>query len=179
MMTNVMLPLMQQQGYSRIIFTTSIAAYVSGATYPAESFVDIYNSGKAALRVYANNLDSTVFAAGSTIRVCTVNPYFVNTVLAQYPDPIYTQPVNDSGLSDTDATFNQVVTLLRQLVANGLSPSMVGDTYTQLLRMTVPEQNVVVASPREPLATQGSNALLEQQLLAENQISAVPFACGR
>jgi NAD(P)-dependent dehydrogenase (short-subunit alcohol dehydrogenase family) len=177
MMTNVMLPLMQQQGYLRIIFTTSIAAYVSRATYPAESFVDTYNSGKAALRVYANNLDSDLRAVGSTIRVCTVNPYFVNTALAQYPHPIYTQPVNDSGLSDTDATFNQVVTLLCQLVANGLSPSMVGDTYTQLLRMTVPE-HVVVASPREPLATQGSNALLEQQLLAENQISAVPFACG-
>ena len=178
MMTNAMLPLMQQQGYSRIVFTVSIASYVSGATYPPNSFVDTYNSCKAALRVYANNLDSALGAAGSSIRVSTVNPYFVNTALTQHPHPIYTQPVNSGGLSDTDTAFNQVVTFLRQLVANGLSPTMVGDTYTQLLRMTDPEQNVVVASPREPLATRGDNALFNQQILAENQISAVPFVCG-
>jgi hypothetical protein len=93
-----------------------------------------------------------------------VNPYAINTALAQHPHPVYTQPVNSSGLSDTDPVFNQFITSLRQLLANGLPPSMVGDTYTQLLRMTDPEQNVVVASPREPLATQGSNALVEQQL---------------
>jgi NAD(P)-dependent dehydrogenase (short-subunit alcohol dehydrogenase family) len=178
MMTNAMLPLMQQQGYSRIIFTASIASYVSGATYPAETFIDTYSSCKAALRVYANNLNSALRAAGSIVRVSTVHPYFVNTALAEHPHPIYTQPVNSSGLSDTDTTFNQVVTFLRQLLGNGLPPSMVGDTYTQLLRMTEPEQNVVVASPREPLATQGDNALIKQQLLAENQISAVPFVCG-
>jgi hypothetical protein len=107
-----------------------------------------------------------------------VNPYFVSTALAQHPNPIYTQPVNSSGLSDTDPTFNQVVTLLRQLIGGGLPPSMVGDTYTQLLSMTKPEQNVVVASPREPLATRGDNALITQQILAENQISAVPFLCS-
>src|SRR6185437_60698 len=55
MMTNVILPLMPQQGYARIIFTASIAAYTTGAAVPAlgESFVDTYNSGKFALRVYA------------------------------------------------------------------------------------------------------------------------------
>ena len=178
MMTNVMLPLMPQEGYARIIFTTSIGSYVTGGTYPPETFVDTYTSGKFALRVYANNLDSALRAAGSSIRVSTVNPYAMNTALAQHPHPIYTQPVNNSGLSDTDTAFNQFVTALRQLLANGLPPSMVGDTYTQLLRMTAPEQNVVVASPREPLATQGGNALAKQQLLAENQISAVPFECG-
>lgn len=56
---------------------------------------------------------------------------------------------------------------------------MVGDTYAQLLGMTDPEQNAVEGSPREPLATKGGNALIEQQLFAENQISAVPFVCGR
>src|SRR5260370_13432641 len=40
MLTNVMLPLMPQQGYSRIIFTASIPSYVTGGTLPAESFVD-------------------------------------------------------------------------------------------------------------------------------------------
>jgi hypothetical protein len=55
---------------------------------------------------------------------------------------------------------------------------MVGETYAQLLGMRNPEQNVVVASPHEPLATKGGNAVVEQQLLAENQISAVRFECG-
>jgi NAD(P)-dependent dehydrogenase (short-subunit alcohol dehydrogenase family) len=178
MITNALLPLLPRQGYGRIIFTASIASYVSGATYPAESFVDTYNSCKAALRVYANNLDSALQAAGSNLRISTVNPYFVNTALAQHPHPIYTQPVNNGGFSDSDATFNQVVTLLRQLIAGGLPPSMVGEAYAQLLRMANPEQNIVVASPHEPLATRGNNALINQQSLAENQISAVPFVCG-
>lgn len=34
----------------------------------------------------------------------------------------------------------------------GGKPSIVGDTYAQLLRMNDPEQNVVVGSLREPLA---------------------------
>lgn len=179
MVTNAMLPLMPQQGYSRIIFTASIGSYVTGGTLPAESFVDTYTSGKFALRVYANNLDSALRAAGSSIRVSTVNPYAINTALAQYPHPVYTQPVNGSGLSDSDPAFNSLATYLVQLLANGLPPSMVGDTYAQLLGMTDPEQNVVVGSPREPLASKGGNALVEQELFAENQISAVPFACGR
>ena len=87
--------------------------------------------------------------------------------------------VNSLGLSDTDLVFNSVITYVRQLTANGLPPSMVGETYAQLLRMADPEQNVVVASPREPLATQGANALIEPQLLAENQIAAVPFGAVR
>jgi len=178
MMTNAILPLMPQQSYARILFTASISSYVSGATYPAESFVDTYSSCKAALRVYANNLGAALRAGGSSIRVSTVNPYFVSTALAEHPHPIYTQPINSSGLSDTDTIFNQVVTLLRQLTAGGLPASLVGDTYTQLLTMTDPEENVVVASPREPFSTSGDNALFTQQILAENQISAVPFVCG-
>jgi NAD(P)-dependent dehydrogenase (short-subunit alcohol dehydrogenase family) len=181
MMTNVILPLMPQQGYARIIFTASIASYTTGAALPAlaESFVDTYNSGKFALRVYANNLDTALRTAGSNIRVSTVNPYAMNTELARYPHPVYTQPVNSSGLSDTDPVFNQFNAALIQLLANGLPPSMVGDTYAQLLRMNDPVQNVVVGSPHEPLATQGGNALVEQELVAENQISAVPFKPGK
>lgn len=176
--TNAMLPLMPRSGYARIIFTASIASYVSGATLPAESFVDTYNSCKAALRVYANNLDSALRAAGSNIRVSTVNPYAMNTALARYPHPVYTQPVNGTGFSDTDTTYNSFYTSLIQLLANGLPPSMVGETYAQLLSMTDPVQNVVVGSPREPLATKGGNALIYQQIFAENQTSAVPFECG-
>lgn len=177
--TNAILPLMPQQGYARIIFTASIAAYTTGATFPGESFVDTYNAGKFALRVYANNLDAVLRAAGTGIRVSTVNPYAMNTALARYPHPVYTQPVNGSGLSDTDAAFNAVANYLIQLLANGLPPSMVGETYAQLLGMTDPEQNVVVGSPREPLASSGGNALIEQELFAENRISAVPFQCAR
>jgi hypothetical protein len=44
----------------------------------------------------------------------------MNTALAQHPHPIYTQPVNGSGLSDTDPTFNQAITALREALANGL-----------------------------------------------------------
>lgn len=52
---------------------------------------------------------------------------------------------------------------------------MVGDTYAQLLQMTDPLLNVVVGSPHEPLATQGANAMVEGGVLAENQVSALPF----
>jgi NAD(P)-dependent dehydrogenase (short-subunit alcohol dehydrogenase family) len=178
MMTNVMLPLMPQQGYSRIIFTVSIASYLTGATVPSESGEDAYTSAKAALRGYANNLDTVLRTGGSSIRVSTVNPYFMNTALAEHPNPIYTQPVNNIGLSDTDQAFNEGVIGLRGLLANGLPPHLVGETYAQLLRMADPERNVVVASPHEPFATEGGNAFLESQFFAENDISAVPFVSG-
>jgi 3-oxoacyl-[acyl-carrier protein] reductase len=175
MMTNVILPMMPQQGYSRIIFTVSIASYISGATVASESGEDAYTSAKTALRGYANNLDTALRTGGSSIRVSTVNPYFMNTDLVKNPNPIYTQPVNDMGLSDTDQAFNDGVTQLRAALANGLPPYLVGDTYAQLLRMTDPERNVVVASPHEPFATEGGNDFLESQLIAENGMSAVPF----
>jgi NAD(P)-dependent dehydrogenase (short-subunit alcohol dehydrogenase family) len=140
-------------------------------------YTDVYFSSKAALRVYANNLGAALQAAGSSTRVSTVNPYTINTAIAEHPNPIYTQPVNSSGFSDTDPLFNEVIKFTRQLVANGLPPSMVGETYAQLLSMANPEPNVVVGSPREPLATQGANAIIEAQILSENQISAVPLKC--
>src|SRR2546430_16298238 len=40
MMTNVMLPLMPQQGYARIIFTVSIASYATAGASPFASFFD-------------------------------------------------------------------------------------------------------------------------------------------
>jgi NAD(P)-dependent dehydrogenase (short-subunit alcohol dehydrogenase family) len=178
MMTNVMLPLMPQHGYARIIFTVSSSSYFTGATLAGGSAFDAYASGKAALRGYANNLDAALRAAGSSLRVSTVNPYAMNTALAEHPNPIYTQPVDSSGLSATDPAFNELMTFLRQTLANGLPPSLVGETSAQLLSMANPEQNVVVASRREPLATQGGNAIIEPQIIAENQSSAVPFKCG-
>ena len=173
--TNAILPLMPNTGYSRIIFTVSIASYGTGATVAAESGMDAYTSAKAALRGYANNLDTVLRAAPTSIRVSTVNPYFMNTALVEHPNPIYTQPVNSKGLSDTDQVFNDGLIGLRKTLDQGLPARLVGETYAQLLRMTDPERNVVVASPREPFATKGGNDFIESQLIAENDISAVPF----
>ena len=61
------------------------------------------------------------------------------------------------------------------MLANALPPSMVGETYAQLLQMVEPELNVVMGSPDEPLATQGANSFVEGGLLAENRVSAPPF----
>jgi NAD(P)-dependent dehydrogenase (short-subunit alcohol dehydrogenase family) len=177
--TNAVLPLLPQQGYARIMFTASIAAYHTGAKLDGGSAFDAYNSAKAALRGYANNLDSALRAAGSGIRVSTVNPYLVNTLLVEHPNPIYTQPVNKAGLSDTDEAFNRGISAFRQLLASALPASQVGEAFAQLLQMTEPDQNVVVASPRQPFAAMGGNSIFEPQLPAENQSSAVPFACGQ
>jgi hypothetical protein len=108
--------------------------------------------------------------------VSTVNPYVMNTALARHPNPIYTQPVNNQGLSDTDPIFNSVVTAIRQLLANGQPTGRIGDTDAQILSMSNPDENVAVASPSEPFASQGANALIEPQIIAENALSAVPFA---
>jgi hypothetical protein len=126
---------------------------------------------------YANNLGAALREGDFHIRVSTINPYAMNTALAQHPNPIYTQPVNSSGLSDTDPFFNAGITAGRQLLANGLPPAMVGDTAAQLAQMAEPLPNVVVASPKEPLATKGANSDVETQLTAENRLSAVPFGC--
>ena len=125
--TNAVLPLMPQRGYARIMFTTSIAAYHTGAKLDGGSAFDAYNSGKAALRGYANNLDAALRAAGVHIQVSTVNPYLVNTPLVEHPNPIYTQPVNASGFSDTDPIFNGGIAFFRQLLVNALPPSMVAE----------------------------------------------------
>lgn len=99
MVTNVMLPLMSPSEYSRIIFIVSVTSYYTGATFPPASFLDTYTAGKMALRVYANNLDATLQLAGSNIRVSAVHPYAMRTGLAEHPNPIYAQAVNNQGLS--------------------------------------------------------------------------------
>ena len=98
-----------------------------------------------------------------------------NASLAEHPHPIYTQPVNAQGLSDTDPIFNAVMTGGRELLQTGLPTTMIGETYAQLLAMDDPEPNVVVASPKEPFATMGANAMVEPQILAENELSAISF----
>jgi len=174
--TNVILAsFMPNAGYARIIFTVSIASYYTGFGLAGGSFTDTYQSAKAALRSYANALAGGLREAGSNIRVSTVNPYAMNTSLAEHPHPIYTQPVDSAGLSSTDQVFNAVITGFRQLLASAQPTTRIGTTYAQLLQMANPAYNVVVASPREPFATQGANAAIEQALLTENQYSAVPI----
>jgi hypothetical protein len=175
MVTNALLPLMPTQGYSRILFTVSISGYITAALLPVGSFQDVYASGKMALRAYANNLDGAFGLVGLSIRVSTINPYFVNTLGLTHPNPIYTQPVGGDGLSGGDGVFNEAITFLRGLQANGLPPSMVGEACAQLLGMESPDQNIVVASPHGDLAEQGANHLIEPEILAENSVSAVPF----
>src|SRR4051794_21504116 len=173
MLTNAMLPLLSTTGYSRIIFTVSVASYYTGATLPAASAIDLYAASKAALRTYAANLGTALLSSNTSIRVSTVNPYVMNTALAEHPNPIYTQPVNSIGESPTDDAFTQGLRGLRELLAHGQPPSRVGDTYVQLLRMATPPPHVVVGSSLAPFAAQGANRLIESQVLSENDSSAM------
>jgi NAD(P)-dependent dehydrogenase (short-subunit alcohol dehydrogenase family) len=175
MVTNVMVPLMPSSGYARIMFTISSISYLTGFAQPGGSYMDVYNASKAALRSYANCLAAAFRDAQLSIRVSCVHPYAMRTGLATHPNPIYTQPVGPNGLSATDPIFNAVAAGGQQLLANALPPSMVGNTYAQLLQMAEPELNVVVGSPDEPLATQGANSFVEDGLLAENKVSALPL----
>ena len=52
---------------------------------------------------------------------------------------------------------------------------MIGETYAQLLALSDPDPHVVVASPHEPFRTKGGNAMVEPQILAENERSAIAF----
>ena len=180
-MTNAIMPLMATQGYARILFTVSIAAYTVGGSESVSSFQHGYTSGKRALLAYANGLRAILREASSNIRVSTVNPYFISTVIAEHPNPIYTEPVLDNGFTDdppTQTPFNQFLTFYRQTLSVALPPSFVGLTYAQLLRTEEPPANVVVASTKEPFATQGGTALIEPIVLAENAESAPRFSCN-
>ena len=162
-----------------VMFTTSIAAYSVGGTEIGESagqsFLSPYYSGKRALLAYANNLRGFVRTAGLPIRVATVNPFAIDTPLAAYGNPIVLEPVDGSGVP-----FNPLLDQVQQgtqlFLANGLPAEFVAETYAQLLEMSEPTPNVVVASPEEPFATQGGNELLLAGALAENAESAAGFA---
>jgi NAD(P)-dependent dehydrogenase (short-subunit alcohol dehydrogenase family) len=179
LMTNVILPLMPKSGYARIIFTVSIAAYYTGANFPGASGIDTYAASKTALRVYADNLRATLTPPNSppnsNVLVSTVNPYVMHTALAQHPNPIYTQPVNAIGESDTDQNFNNAVRGVRTLLAGGQDPVNVGETYGQLAQMPTPTANVAVASPLDPRKTQGFNVGIEAQPSLDNPMSAIPL----
>ena len=108
----------------------------------------------------------------------TVNPYAINTPLGQGLNPIYTEPVDGNGNAPFNPIFQAVLDGNRLALQNGLPASMVAETYAQLLSMSEPEPNVVVASPDEPLATQGATELVNSIALAENEESAARFGCA-
>jgi NAD(P)-dependent dehydrogenase (short-subunit alcohol dehydrogenase family) len=179
--TNALIPFMPTQGYARLLFTVSVAAYLVGGSDPHTSWGQGYTSAKRALLAYANSLRAALHYASSNILISTVNPYRIATALPEHPNPIYTEPVLDNGFTDDPPTatpFNQFLTFLRQGQAAGLPASFVGDAYAQLLRASEPPANVVVASAEEPFATQGANEVIEPIVLAENTESGLRFSCS-
>ncbi|HYE37675.1 SDR family NAD(P)-dependent oxidoreductase [Methylocaldum sp.] len=178
--TNAVLPLMPTEGYARLLFTVSSAAYLVSGTDPLTPWVQGYISAKRALLAYVNSLRFALREASSNIVISTVNPYIIGTTGADHPNPIYTQPVSDNGFTDDppSAPFNQILSLIREIQSRGLSPSFVGNAYAQLLETVEPPANIVVGSTQEPYATQGGTAFLKSLLLAENTESAIRFGCS-
>ena len=98
--TNSMLSLLNPGG--AVMFTVSITGYSVGGTDIGEangqSFLSPYYSGKRALLAYANNLRGFFKTAGLPYRVATVNPFGVNTPLADYGKPIVLEATDASGI---------------------------------------------------------------------------------
>jgi len=175
LITTALLPFMSQTNYARIIFNASIASYLEGWSNAQGSGFDTYTESKTALRIYANNLGTVLRENGSSIRVSTVNPYFVNTALADGANPIYTQPVDGNFNFIDDPEANAGLAALRAAQANGLSPEFVAQAFVQLAQMENPRRNVLAASRRQDLALQGGNAQIEEGLLFENRRGAIRF----
>jgi len=165
-------------GYGRILFTTSVAAYIAGGVDVSTSFLHSYVSGKRALLAYANSLRNILDLAGMGIKVSTVNPFGVNTDLPKGTRPIFLQPVDADGNAIGDADFQYVLDAFRALHANALPPSYAAQAYVQLLTSISPEVNVAMASDVEPYATQAGNDLIVGILTNEMKQSALPWVAG-
>jgi len=165
-------------GDARIMFTTSVQAYIDGGGDLGITFGHGYTASKRALLSYANALRRTFDASGLTIKVSTLNPLWVNTDIDSGTRPIFLQPVDGTGNSIGDPNFQLVLDAFRALVANGLPPSYAAQAYVQLLTATNPEANVVVGSDVEPYASQGGTQSLITILKDEMRQSAVPWVAG-
>lgn len=66
-------------------------------------------------------------------------------------NPVYTEPVDGNGGALFNPFLQTVLDGTRFTLANGLPVSMVAETYAQLLAMSEPARNVVVASPEGPV----------------------------
>ena len=165
-------------GYARILFTTSVQAYIDGGSDIGLTFGHGYTASKRALLSYANALRKTLDVSGIAIKVSTLNPLWVHTDLASGTRPIFLQPVDANGNAIGDPNFQSVLDTFRALVANGLPPSYAAQAYVQLLTAANPEANVIVGSDVEPYASQSGAALLNTVLSTEMQQSAVPWVAG-
>ena len=165
-------------GYARIMFTTSVQAYIDGGGDLGITYGHGYTASKRALLSYANALRRVLDASGLPIKVSTLNPLWVNTDIATGTRPIFLQPVDGNGNAVGDPNFQLVIDAFRALVANGLPTSYAARAYVQLLTATNPEANVVVGSDVEPYATQGGSETLITILNNEMRQSAVPWIAG-
>lgn len=164
-------------GYARILFTTSVQAYIEGGGDLGLTYGHNYTSSKRALLAYANGL-RRILASGSAIKVSTLNPVWVHTDIASGTRPIFLQPVDANGNAIGDPNLQSVLDAFRALVAHGLPTSYAAQAYVQLLTATNPEANVVVGSDVEPYASQGGTATLITILKDEMRQSAVPWVAG-
>jgi NAD(P)-dependent dehydrogenase (short-subunit alcohol dehydrogenase family) len=179
--TSALLPALAARaasGYARIMFTTSVQAYLTGGVDLGITFGHGYTSGKRALLSYANDLRRTLAASGLPIRVSTLNPLRVNTDIVTGPRPIFLQPVDANGNAINDPNFQLVIDTARTLFANGMPPSFAAQAFVQLLAAADPEPNVVVGSEVEPYASQGAAEYFRTLLTDEMRQSAVPWVSG-
>jgi NAD(P)-dependent dehydrogenase (short-subunit alcohol dehydrogenase family) len=179
--TSALLPALAARsasGYARILFTTSVQAYIDGGGDLGITFGHGYTAGKRALLSYANALRRILDAAGSAIEVSTLNPLRVNTDIVSGARPIFLQPVDANGNAIGDPNFQFVIDTARSLFANGMPTSFAAQAYVQLLTATNPEANVVVGSAVEPYASEGGTESLITILKDEMQQSAFPWNAG-
>jgi NAD(P)-dependent dehydrogenase (short-subunit alcohol dehydrogenase family) len=165
-------------GYARILFTTSVQAYIDGGGDIGITYGHGYTASKRALLSYANALRRVLDASGLPIQVSTVNPLWVNTHIATGTRPVFLQPVDANGDAIGDPNFQLVIDAFRALVANGLPSSFAAQAYVQLLTATDPEANVVVGSEAEPYSTQGGTDSMIELLTSEMKQSAFPWKAG-
>jgi NAD(P)-dependent dehydrogenase (short-subunit alcohol dehydrogenase family) len=165
-------------GYSRIMFTTSVQAYLEGGVDIGITFGHGYTSGKRALLSYANDLRRTLAAAGLAIKVSTLNPLRVNTDIVSGARPIFLQPVDANGNAVGDPNFQFVIDTARALFANGMPATYTAQAYAQLLTAADPEANVIVGSDVEPYASQGATGFFLTTRTDEMRQSALPWVAG-
>jgi NAD(P)-dependent dehydrogenase (short-subunit alcohol dehydrogenase family) len=165
-------------GYARILFTTSVQAYIDGGGDIGITYGHGYTASKRALLSYANALRRVLDVSGLPIQVSTVNPLWVNTHIATGTRPIFLQPVDANGDAIGDPNFQLVIDAFRALVANGLPSSFAAQAYVQLLTATDPEANVVVGSDAEPYSSQGGTDSMVELLTSEMKQSALPWKAG-
>ncbi len=165
-------------GYARILFTTSVQAYIDGGGDLGITYGHGYTASKRALLSYANALRRVLSASGFAIKVSTLNPLWVKTEIASGTRPIFLQPVDANGDAIGDQNFQLVLDAFRALVANGLPASYAAQAYVQLLTATNPDANVVVGSEANPYASEGGTDTFIAILESEMRQSAVPWVSG-